>query len=1011
MADFFSRIFAIPSDSSSSDDDEGAADKSRNGSHTPQSSLVTAKKKGHSRTLTPLSTGEDGTTTLVSASQGPSIGNSGTAASDSTSNGGSNNGEKNREDQVKKDATASRRRYANQKLKSSQRSLSMSSSALEGNSGSAKNQKNRRSLSRLAKKSKPKEPLARANSWSSGDSSQEQLLPTKGPNDRHSSSPATSCQNKTSTGDSNTSNDNTQHRHHPSVAMKTKKKHWRSKLTGGMKKTNKLSPGTATTSLSHTPPTPSDGKKGTSSEKVALTSNSRHHQQNQRTNNKSNHQESTRLNFPQRKPPINVGDSIVISQQFLEESMEISVVTLPKELAMKEDGVMFDGGVKEQREAGQKKVLGNDLVRAFLDRQNQGRDQKQYLHPRQRGQIRGGYLDKLEEVGSGAEDNNNDDDNKNNTAADEMENGTPGIPSVGSGLYERISAYASRLLEEGSIYHNPSWSKDCNARSEEGGGGEGRQEEEGIEVPHSQHELRRVQQSKHFWPCDPTAEGYVPRVNAPNVNNTPHQQSSFPTFPHPPPKPAHTATPLQNQRSNESAQSDVNSKSLDHRKFTEAKSVNMDDSPGIDPSGILLASPTVLESQSFDHDNEQNHKLDPPGNAHPINVPGGNEKIIPEPKQREDVILPNIELNSKPARVQKAVTFCLPSSPHPPAPPFIGPPMDFYYSMERGNNDMPLWSSSHLMPPIIELWSPVENSLFGPGLFDGDSSWDDLKENGLVGEKLSLQVSGKWLDVSAAKVEATGSSSHHLDIVKEESFAPDNELIDDVLKYDADIDTRIDTNFGIKKLNINTTFDRKNFDSGSDKDANNKFQQTNSFLSKDLNSNDVVNRHRSSWRSAHNLSYKSPTLSNGSTSKISEQPQSLDGSISFDDPILRDRVKHEVNNNRPGTLHGRLLRAKRLNSYNYNGPSLSRSPTHSSSSLGSASSVAAMASAAIAVQSTVRGYLVRRYYSQLMECTCVIQRQIRKYLCRKRIRGKMKLELSYFPRLWSKRNSTTTISF
>ncbi len=98
------------------------------------------------------------------------------------------------------------------------------------------------------------------------------------------------------------------------------------------------------------------------------------------------------------------------------------------------------------------------------------------------------------------------------------------------------------------------------------------------------------------------------------------------------------------------------------------------------------------------------------------------------------------------------------------------------------------------MPPIIELWSPVEKMLFGPKLVDRNNSRDDLKENGLVGKKQSLQASGKWLNINAAEAEAGGSSSHHLDIVQEEGLALENEFINDVMNCDAGIDTRTDIN-------------------------------------------------------------------------------------------------------------------------------------------------------------------------------------------------------------------------
>ena len=86
----------------------------------------------------------------------------------------------------------------------------------------------------------------------------------------------------------------------------TKKKAWRSKLSGGVRK--------------HLSPGQSDAKAKSRPAKSKRDEN---------------------RNDPP-KQPINIGDSITISQQFLDQEAEMSVLTIPRELVMEEEGIEND---------------------------------------------------------------------------------------------------------------------------------------------------------------------------------------------------------------------------------------------------------------------------------------------------------------------------------------------------------------------------------------------------------------------------------------------------------------------------------------------------------------------------------------------------------------------------------------------------------------------------------------------------------------------------------------------
>ncbi|KAL9181544.1 hypothetical protein ACHAXT_010349 [Thalassiosira profunda] len=625
MTDFFSRIFAIPSDVSSCSDDGGRERR---------------RKRGHSRSLTPLSLTDGNGTMSQSFGEatlsfgGESGGRSEQIFSASTSSGtmeerllndkrgrrehqrrrapsrtdsgrGSSRGRQRRNDSSAHRSASEPRRQS----KKGQRSSSMVPSSSPRH-GSARNmqldlnsptKKDRRH--RSASQREPR--ISRVNSWSSGEKEEYRR--------RSSSAHKSPARKEDSNGSGRRPKFDSDNLHSSGGSKKEKrdkkerKDGWRSKLAGGMKK--HLSPGAG-----GTPPQKVKGKGG-----------KKKHRQTKGANN------SNRLRLPSNgdksfpPPPINVGESIVISQHYLEENAEMSVLTMPKELASievddDEDAVDFDSAIQE---VGQQTVMSNDRVQAYLDQQ--------------RSCARREYGDII-------------------PASSSVSHRGP--------IDEKIGAYASRVL--GRSY---------------------RQE------PRP--------------PPPPPPPPPMPLTRHGRANRTTSQQLKV-ALPH----------------SNTPADS-------------------------FDPPGPLVASPT-MRGQSPESTGTGE---DPPGDPYQPFDEGSSGHCVME-RAVEKAVAPQGE----PAGQRKAVTFSLPppsASSRPPAPPFMGPEMDYYFSMERNpKTALPCWASSPVLPPIIELWSPVEGADIS-----GGSRWNTTKENELLGERLPLKVSQEWINVCKKERPSRDNSS------------------------------------------------------------------------------------------------------------------------------------------------------------------------------------------------------------------------------------------------------------
>lgn len=980
MADFFSRIFAIPSDSNSSS----------SGSYTDESKSAAAprdrkKKRGHARTLTPLSAGANTSSVLSTSIEKDNISVSSASASfeeddrrrrhrsisskhkqtrtSSTDNrgrqrrSGSSGGEpaghrsaseprRHEERKERSDLTSQKRSSSKNKFKSSS----------HGSQSKQTNGKSRRSLSKL-----------RSSRGSGGAATEEIGEYDSFHRQDHSPAHDTSPMETTDENNghhhrrsSNSPSNNNSYASSPHDTIdsqkKLKKRDWRSKLTGGMKK--HLSP----TSQS-TPPLA--GQRGVSSKgKSRKVKSKQQKQQHSSSRVKDNHArglESHRLNFP---PQINVGDSIVISQQFLEESAEMSVVTLPRELAMKEDGVSFDADGDMMQEVGQ------NAVQSFLERRNNGA-------------VIGG--------GGGERD----------------------IPKLASHdsrgqSYERINSYANRLVEEGNIYRSHSQSGEYHPSFHDETGDPLQRQQYGlygeeIELRRSDSHASDMTPGKHAWPCDPTAEGYSPREGNEKTLQTGvienETQQMLPLNMPPPPPPPPPGVPP-NQRGirvdipNGSPQTYISSPRW-------ANSINRSDSMDgskstIDPAGLLLTSPTNDESPT-----SRRQKADPPASGQ-----------LPFDESSSGLgaahLHPQDSSTNKQHRSNKAVTFCLPPpSSHPPAPPFLGPPNDFYYSMERGSKDpMPCWSSSPLMPPIVELWSSVENNTdceIG-GAIGGNmiSGWESKKENSLVGEELPLFVSEEWLDANHSqsvdnddhRAASKESQSSQEASKKDPILSSRDHYFDDILACggDDELTTEIDS----LKLSISS-------DSGRPNPECRLVSNPSEELSSDANF-----RHRSAWKSSHGaMSYKPPMFANGDGSPSkggSATRQPLDDGVLFDETMQQDHHSRRNDNkndyDRPVVLHGRVVRANVASQHNNR-----RQPktAHSSSFSFQGSASSAAVDAAVSIQSFLRGMLQRHQFNLMMNSVLIIQSYVRRFLFRQRCSTHLKLKRSYFPNAW-KRN-------
>jgi hypothetical protein len=165
----------------------------------------------------------------------------------------------------------------------------------------------------------------------------------------------------------------------------------------------------------------------------------------------------------------------------------------------------------------------------------------------------------------------------------------------------------------------------------------------------------------------------------------------------------------------------------------------------------------------------------------------------------------------------------------------------------------------------------------------------------------------------ATKATVVNSPNDEIDTPDDELDSPDDEYFDDILNCDGEFE-------------------------GSD--FSDRFEQVNKVVTQPVKVNGINNRHRSSWRSSYNMTYKPP-------------PPHL----SFDDPARY--------------LSGELLLIRFR--------------------------------AAASIQSCIRAYLERERFSKLLKSCLVIQSFIRSFLFRRRVSENLKLKRSYAPRKWRQR--------
>lgn len=478
----------------------------------------------------------------------------------------------------------------------------------------------------------------------------------------------------------------------------------------------------------------------------------------------SRRERDTKLNLPSpgrsgdkgglRQQPINVGDSIMIAQKYLEECEEMSALTVPKELMSVMSGLSepAERGARwrdDVQEVGRRNVLESSIVKAYHSN----------------GHTRQG-----------------DDDNEDEGEIILRTTNT-GVSSVDGPAYPNIGEFASRFLEtkededdnsnndnNNHIIHQ-TYSRDSNVNDKVG-------------CVNSQ-----AVSSKHQWPCDPSTEDYSMKVNG--------------RMPLPPPlmPMPRRGLPLDNIH-NLSSQKRV-SASFDDTLATFDDKVSFDEEKSrIDPPGTLGGA--VIPNVSYS--STQIHAPDPPEDeCHPsdevsnLSAKKGTPQIVTcqSIAGRSNLRSPN----------SKAVTFSLPppttmlqpSQVTSPSPPFMSPTIDYYTLEQQSNTIKPLtsWLSSALLPPIAELWSSVESM---PPI-NSTLIWNAKKESELLGKDYSLLVSEEWIDfrhnlvvmvveeqdvVKSIPVDAdvTALVSSNRDVhsgFSHDEDTPDDEYIEDIL--------------------------------------------------------------------------------------------------------------------------------------------------------------------------------------------------------------------------------------
>lgn len=707
---------------------------------------------------------------------------------------------------------------------------------------------------------------------------------------------------------------------------------WLSRTFGGVGGSKRHSPGESSSGGGAFGGTPfaQSGSKRTGKTSEAMV---RHYHQS-RTENRD-----TKLNLlpsPEkkglRKQPINVGDSIIIAQKYLEESEDMSVLTMPKELLSvmssmivnedNHDGVRrggrWDGSMIPEvspvdiiqeaerlipgassfdvQEVGQRTVLENDIVKAYHSNGHvrQADEHGDCLSPR------GGEIS---------------------------------VSSVGDPAYPRIGEYARRflgVLEERSNNHSTAqnFSRDSFGHGEEGSRTlndrlvvRHREEEDkhGAIMPHS-----TGSGGKHIWPYNPTA-----------VDSSLKASGRMP--------------------------------------------------PPIDPPGThgVPTIPTTLNS------------LDPPRDDRRPYDNGSNN--IANRGAPQSVTSQQAGLSKLRSPTNKAVTFSLPppttnaEQSTPPSPPYMGHAVDYYTSLDqhpKTTTSLNCWSSSTLLPPVVELWSSVECSNWNmPGDMAGSAfKWETKKECALLGEYAPLLVSEEWIDARHKLVEETVTvkcfdTTSLLTVVDAPAPPPAapaarQEWVNGLAARLVAIEHESNKDEGWRgvipprsRLTIQDSFSHKG-DKNVHSGVSHSFQPDDTeYLENILNceedfegiipavsSNDDRGvssssnidepdanvRHRSMWE----VAYKPPKLTSST----------LDESIKVEDDKWRSLIRERAN-------------------------------------------------AAIAIQRCARGMIQRERFYLYVGSAMILQPFIRKFLSRKRFRDLLKLKRSYCPKRWMRRSN------
>ncbi|KAL7545964.1 hypothetical protein ACHAWF_009313 [Thalassiosira exigua] len=753
MTDFFSRIFAIPSDESSSytpkPSPRSGSGGGGGGGHSGGRRKGTANGNGDGDEATPsLLEGQDGrrrpgrgssqssqssrTSTSSETAEERRAGgerakgsprtpsSSAGAASPAAAGGGSPRGRQRRDrdpggfgrsaSEQPRGTDGKKHRSSSMSMASSQRravsstggmQLHMNMSSPKGGGG-----RRHRSLSKMGSRnsssrgdSRTGGAAARANSWSEGEEEDEGRRRTRS-SSKKGSGGRTRSGDRRPKADGHTSSEKA--RKEKEKEKEKKDKHgWRSRFSR-----KRHSPG-ATMAAEGTPPQhPPVKSKAKSKPKSAL---------DRRDTPQSNPEKSggggrVRRSSSGRLPSvnINVGDSVVISQQFLEENAEISVLTLPKELRGDGDSAVaadFDQCIQE---VGRRAAIENYRVQEFLERAAGGA-------------LCAGDLD----AGSASTYGRGLRGLRGIEAASR-----PRVPA-----YDGVGAYASRALEEGDLY--PSYGRDDRS--------EGRRP-----------------------PCDPSAEGHSPRGEGdegPGEDDGSSDSGSIPPPPPPPTPPPRSGRPPKSptkQPTSHAVSPESSAPAVPHWNTPADGSGSVATSYN-DPPGMLVTSPTSGAAEL----SPPNHRAsaDPPEGADPPERHGEEDHVGPPGDEAEGQPFDEGEsgLGSPAAAAEtlvvprKAVTFALPppsSSPVPPAPPFLGPPLDCYFSAERDDPDGPppfRLTALGILPPIVELWSPVEEVV--GAVAGNDVGWDEEKEDELLGEERPLRVSAEFIDILERELE------------------------------------------------------------------------------------------------------------------------------------------------------------------------------------------------------------------------------------------------------------------